>query len=219
MVDLLRGGHLTTAERLSEQLEVSVRTIYRDMADLISSGVPIDGEAGVGYVMRPGYDVPPLMFNRSEVSALVAGARLIEAWGGAGMARSASDALQKIAAVIPKEVAAETQSVAVQAFKSPELLQSQRELIDVLDDAIHAKMGLKLVYVDEANRLTKRQVRPLGLVFWGKVWTLIAWCDLRNNFRLFRIDRMSDVKSTNKFELEAHQTLAVFYEREADCAG
>ena len=101
IVQLLRGGRLTTAARLAERLEVSERTIYRDIADLQASGVPVDGAAGVGYVLRDGFDLPPLMFTRDEIVALVAGARMIRAWGGASMARGAEEALVKIAAVLP----------------------------------------------------------------------------------------------------------------------
>ena len=86
IVQHLRGGRLTTARQLAEKLEVSERTIYRDIADLIGTGVPLDGEAGVGYLMREAFDLPPLMFTRDEIVALVAGARLIRAWGGMSMA-------------------------------------------------------------------------------------------------------------------------------------
>jgi len=103
IVQKLRGGRLVTARQLAEKLEVSERTIYRDIADLQSTGVPIDGEAGVGYILREGFDLPPLMFTRDEVVALVAGARLITAWGGASMARAAEEAIIKIGAVLPKE--------------------------------------------------------------------------------------------------------------------
>ncbi len=102
IVQYLRGGRLLTARTLAERLEVSERTIYRDIADLIGSGVPIEGEAGVGYLMRAGYDLPPLMFNRNEIVALVAGARLIRAWGGASMAQAAEEALVKIDAVLAR---------------------------------------------------------------------------------------------------------------------
>ncbi|VAW06688.1 Transcriptional regulator, DeoR family, partial [hydrothermal vent metagenome] len=101
IVQYFRGGRLVTAAQLGAWLEVSERTIYRDIADLQGSGVPIDGEAGVGYLMRDGYDLPPLMFTRDEIVALVAGARLIRAWGGADMARAAEEALVKIETVLP----------------------------------------------------------------------------------------------------------------------
>jgi predicted DNA-binding transcriptional regulator YafY len=102
IVQFLRDGRLTTAAKLSEKLEVSERTIYRDIADLIGTGVPIDGEAGVGYIMREGYDLPPLMFTRSEIVALTAGARLIRAWGGTAMAEAAEEALVKSVPFCPR---------------------------------------------------------------------------------------------------------------------
>ena len=102
IVQHLRGGRLVTARMLGERLEVSERTIYRDIADLQSTGVPIDGEAGVGYIMREGFDLPPLMFTRDEIVALVAGARMVRAFGGADMARAAEEALVKISAVLPE---------------------------------------------------------------------------------------------------------------------
>ena len=100
IVQYLRGGRLTTAASLAERLEVSERTIYRDIADLQSTGVPIDGEAGIGYVMRSGFDLPPLMFTREEIIALVTGARMVRAWGGTKMIGAAEEALVKIEAVI-----------------------------------------------------------------------------------------------------------------------
>lgn len=217
LTDLLRGGKLTTARRLAERLEVSERTIYRDIADLMASGVPIEGEAGVGYVMRPGFDVPPLMFDRSEIAALVTGARLVEAWGGAAMARAASDALVKIAAVVPEDIARAADSTAVQAFRTPDLVAADRAQLDCLDAAIRDGTGLRLHYTDEAGARTERPVRPLGLVFWGKVWTLIAWCDLRDDFRMFRVDRIASAAAEGRFSLASHQTLAAFYAREAEC--
>ena len=116
IVQYLRGGRLVTARTLSHRLEVSERTIYRDIADLQASGVPVDGEAGVGYLMRDGYDLPPLMFTRSEIAALVVGARILQAWGGAKMALSAGDALSKIAAVIPDDARRSANEVRVHAF-------------------------------------------------------------------------------------------------------
>ena len=116
IVQYLRGGRLVTAAKLGETLEVSERTIYRDIADLQASGVPIDGEAGVGYVMRAGYDLPPLMFTRDEIVALVAGARLIRAWGGIAMARAAEEALVKIEAVLPDAERSRANQVQIHAI-------------------------------------------------------------------------------------------------------
>ena len=117
IVQYLRGGRLTTARDLAEKLEVSERTIYRDVADLIGSGVPIEGEAGVGYVMRAGYEVPPLMFTRPEVAALVAGARMVRAWGGDELARAAEEALVKIASRSARHLARERRARADPRFQ------------------------------------------------------------------------------------------------------
>ena len=102
IIQSLRGGRLVTAKGLSDALEVSVRTIYRDIADLQASGVPIDGEAGVGYILRDGHDLPPLMFAAAEIEALVLGARIVAEWSDRELARAADDALAKIAAVLPE---------------------------------------------------------------------------------------------------------------------
>lgn len=214
IVQHLRGGRLTTARALSETLEVSERTIYRDIADLIGSGVPIEGEAGVGYVMREGFDLPPLMFNRDEIVALVAGARLIRAWGGAAMAAAAEEALVKIGAVLPDDARARAGTVQVHAFQMPELDDRTRLLLDRIERATDARLFLTLSYSDETGAHTERVVRPLGLWFWGKVWTLVGWCELRNDFRMFRVDRISAMTEGERFRPEREKSLAAFYAKE-----
>ena len=113
IIQRLRGGRLVTAAALAEGLEVSIRTVYRDIVDLQASGVPIEGAAGVGYVLRDGYQVPPLMFSLGEIEALVVGARLAQAWGGAELARSAEEALFKIDAVLPRGLKGRAEAVRV----------------------------------------------------------------------------------------------------------
>src|SRR5690606_24060582 len=175
IVQHLRGGRLVTARILAERLEVSERTIYRDIADLQSTGVPIDGEAGVGYLMRDGYDLPPLMFTRDEIVALVAGARMVRAFGGAQMARAAEEALVKIGAVLPGQ---EKLRLSRTEIHMPDWVvdDASRRSIDLLERAIDEREVLRLAYTDEAGQTSARDVRPLGLWFWGKVWTLVAWC-------------------------------------------
>lgn len=214
IVQFLRGGRLVTARQLSERLEVSERTIYRDIADLIGSGVPIDGEAGVGYLMRDGYDLPPLMFSRDEIVALVAGARLIRAWGGHEMARTAEEALVKIGAVLPEDARTRAQAVQVHAFQMPELDDATRGRIDRIEAAVEARERLILAYSDAAGAETNRPVRPLGLWFWGKVWTLVGWCELREDFRMFRLDRIRQVSPDGVFRPERGRELKDFYARE-----
>ncbi|WP_150522924.1 helix-turn-helix transcriptional regulator [Roseibium sediminis] len=216
IVQYLRGGRLVRARQLADRLEVSERTIYRDIADLQATGVPIDGAAGVGYILRDGYDLPPLMFTRDEIVALVAGARLIRAWGGAGMARAAEEALVKIDAVLPRNLRLRTDGVEIHALAF-EMTPEVRELIDLLETASNERRRLSVTYRDAAGADTKRILRPLGLWFWGKVWTLVAWCELRDDFRMFRLDRVGAVLDTGEtFQHEPGKTLKDFYRRMED---
>ena len=211
IVQHLRGGRLVTAAKLADWLEVSERTIYRDIADLQSTGVPIDGEAGVGYVMRAGFDLPPLMFTRDEIVALVAGARLVRAWGGATMARAAEEALIKIEAVLPEGERDRPGQVEIHAF-GLEMTPEVRARIDDIEEAVVDRRRLALSYADAEGQETERTVRPLGLWFWGKVWTHVAWCELRNDFRMFRVDRIREMSDTGeRFRPESGKTLTDFY--------
>jgi len=211
IVQHLRGGRLVRARQLSEWLEVSERTIYRDVADLQASGVPIEGAAGVGYIMRDGYDLPPLMFTRDEIVALLAGARLIRAWGGAAMARAAEEAMIKIDAVLPEKMRVRQNEVEIHAF-APEMTQQVRAHIDFLEAAADTRKRLSIAYRDVKGDASTRVIRPLGLWFWGKVWTLVAWCELRQDFRMFRLDRISEIREVgDRFASEAGKTLKDFY--------
>lgn len=213
IVQHLRGGRLLTAQTLAERLEVSPRTIYRDIADLQGSGVPVEGEAGVGYVMAAGYEMPPLMFTRDEVAALVVGARLARAFGGASTARAAEEALVKIEAVLPEDLRKRAERVAVHAIAS-EIPDTVRAKVDALERASDQRTRLEMAYRDEAGAATTRVIRPLGLWFWGKVWTLVAWCELREDFRMFRVDRMADWTEAGTFRAERDKSLQAFYRTE-----
>jgi predicted DNA-binding transcriptional regulator YafY len=218
IVQHLRAGRLVTARVLADRLEVSVRTVYRDVADLQATGVPIEGEAGVGYVMREGFDLPPLMFTREEIVALVAGARIVRAWGGAAMALAAEEALVKIEAVLPEDARARARAVPVHA-SSWEMPESLRRRIDEIEAAVEARRRLVMAYRDAEGGETERVVRPLGLWFWGKVWTLVGWCELREDFRMFRLDRIGAMALGERFAVEKDKTLAAFYRMEAECRG
>lgn len=216
IVQYLRGGRLVTARQLSERLEVSERTIYRDIADLIGSGVPVEGEAGVGYVMRTGFDLPPLMFTRSETMALVAGARLIRAWGGASMAEAAEEALVKINTVLPEDLRERADRVQIHAFQMAEMDEDTRARLDRLEEAIDSRTRLNIYYATESGASSSRDIRPLGLFFWGKVWTLVAWCEFREDYRMFRVDRISDERAEGTFKAERSRSLVDFFQRQRD---
>jgi predicted DNA-binding transcriptional regulator YafY len=213
IVQHLRGGRLVTARMLAERLEVSERTIYRDVADLAASGVPIDGEAGVGYILRSGFDLPPLMFTRDELAALTLGARFVKAWGGPRLALAAEEALVKIEAVLPdteKSAAADTNLFAM-GYSLPE---ETRRVVDQLDIAIRDRRRVHVVYDALDGETSERDLRPLGLYHWGKVWTLASWCELRQDFRNFRADRIASIEECgDRFRNEPGKTLRDFLRR------
>ena len=192
IVQFLRLGRLLTARALAEKLEVSQRTIYRDVQDLQLSGTPIEGEAGVGYTIRRDFDLPPLMFTRSELTALVLGARLVRAWGGAENVIAATQALQRIEAVLPADLRSELDSILLYA-PGDQMQQHLRELLDVLHQSCLTRRVITFGYAREDGERSSRSVRPLALVFWSGVWTLTSWCELRKDFRTFRLDRMEQV--------------------------
>jgi predicted DNA-binding transcriptional regulator YafY len=184
------------------------------MADLPSTGVPVDGEAGVGYILREGFDLPPLMFTRDEVSALVLGARLAKAWGGARMALAAEEALIKVGAVLPENERAKLGQTPLYAldFQLPDAV---RTLLDRLDEAIERRERMRMAYQRLDGERSERTVRPLGLYYWGKVWTLVAWCELRDDFRMFRVDRIGETDGAGRFSQEPGRTLRDFLKRMA----
>lgn len=219
IVQYLRGGRLLTAKILSERLEVSERTIYRDIADLQGSGVPIDGEAGVGYILREGYEMPPLMFSKEEMSALLIGARIVNAWGGTRMALAAQEALVKINTVLPDEAKRKADQTPVFAldFHMPD---RERKRLDQLDHAIQNRLLLNASYEDAIGNKSERELEPLGLYYWGKVWTLVAWCRKREDFRSFRTDRFKtiDILQEN-FKREKGKTLSDYLAKLVECEG
>ncbi len=208
IVQLVRGRRLSTAALLAERLQVSLRTVYRDVADLQAQGVPIDGEAGVGYRMRAGFDLPPLMFTREEAQALVASVRLAEPRLDSALARHAEMALGKIMAVLPPATRAAAESLAL--FAAPQrLTAATRERLAELRAAIDARRKLRLHYLDRQAQPSVRVVRPLGCFYWDATWTLAAWCELRADLRSFRIDRIERLDLLDDgFRDEPGKTLA-----------
>lgn len=193
IVQMLRSGRLKTARALAERLQVSERTIYRDVRDLQINGQPIEGEAGVGYTLRREFDLPPLMFTPEELTALVLGARMVKAWGGAESVAAASAALARIEAVLPPALAQQVDSIMLYApgFK---MRAEQRKLIDKLHAASLSCHAIEFCYERLDGAPSQRTARPLALYFWGGVWTLVAWCELRNDFRSFRVDRITQCR-------------------------
>jgi predicted DNA-binding transcriptional regulator YafY len=193
MQSLRRHRRPVTAGRLAEELGVSARTVYRDIATLSAEGASIEGEAGIGYVLRPGYFLPPLMLGEDEIEALVLGLAWAREHGDGALARAAREALAKIAAVLPAELG--------QAAEVPRLLvgaggRAPEPAVDLalFRQAIREERSLHLAYTDEAGRGSRRTVWPIALAFFDRARLLVAWCELRQDFRHFRADRIGAVE-------------------------
>ena len=195
LVELLRSKRLATGGWLAEQLQVSLRTLYRDIHDLSLSGVPIEGEAGVGYRLRYRLDVPPLLFDAAELEALLIGSRMVQAWGDADLAQAATAALAKIHNVLPDPLRRETQ--AARLF-IPRHGNARPTHLTELRRAVREHRIAHVTYTREDGQSSERTLWPLGLFFWGKHWTLVGWCLLRDSFRHFRVDRIEQLTVSNE---------------------
>jgi predicted DNA-binding transcriptional regulator YafY len=208
IVQRLRRRGAVTAAALAEEMEVSERTIYRDVQDLVASGVPILGEAGVGYVLQKGFDLPPLMFGEEEIEALVLGARIVESWGDPALARAAQGVLAKVEAVLPARLRNQIPDATLFA-PGFHIRAAASAGLAILRGAVRDRRKVSFVYRDRGLATTARTVRPLGLFYWGVTWSLGAWCELRDGFRNFRLDRMNEVVTlADTFVPKPGQTLA-----------
>jgi len=208
IIQLVRGRRLTTAAWLAQRLEVSERTIYRDVADLQVQGVPLEGEAGVGYRLGAGFDLPPMMFTQDEAKALVASVRLAQAWLDPALGQSAQDALGKILSVLPVDARVAAEALAVYAPYAG-LPDAAQRTLQTLREAVQERRKVFVNYRDLNDKTSERTVRPLGCFYWGKVWTLAAWCEQREDFRSFRVDRVTYVRRLDdRFRDEPGRTLA-----------
>lgn len=211
IIHALRGRRTALpARRLADSLQVSLRTVYRDVADLQRSGVPIEGEAGIGYVLRQGTEVPPLMFTVEELEALVVGTRFTGAFGGKRLAVSARAALLKIEAVLPESLRQRTRRTRIYAPELADRIEAT-DVLDRLRAAIEEHHVLRIDYRDKAAASSARDVEPLCFSFWGDTWTLGAWCRLRADFRSFRADRLIRFDATGEvFRERAGRDLAAY---------
>ena len=190
LIQLLRRRNVATAAWLAEELEVSERTVYRDVRDLMLSGVPIEGEAGVGYILRRGFDLPPLMFTEPEIEAMVLGARVVRA--GATPASPKPPTKPSPASSPSSRTACASASTAPRSTRPAST--SRPHVAAALGDPPRrhrrASQGRTSSTPQRTAAETERAVRPLGLFFWGTSWSLAGWCELRQDFRSFRLDRI-----------------------------
>ena len=201
IVQHLRARRLTTAKQLAGWLRVSERTVYRDVRDLSLSGIPVMGEAGVGYRLDRGFDLRPIMFTQIEIEAAVLGLRMVEAFAGPDFTPHVQSALAKIALALPAERREEVESPRLFApMMAGDAAAWDR--IGCLREALAGRVKVRCVYRDDEGRESQRTLRPLALFFWGKVWTLAAWCELRDDFRNFRLDRMDTLELLSETFIE-----------------
>jgi predicted DNA-binding transcriptional regulator YafY len=207
LVVRLRRSRTVTARELAQEMGVSERTIYRDVQSLVLSGVPVEGEAGVGYVLRRDFDLPPLMFTEEEAQALSLGAQMVQAWGDPALQQAARSVLDKVRAVASRTL--------LNALDSPTLLvpdfhvdPAVRTTLGTVRSGIGEQRKIHMRYVRADGLEADRTVRPLGLFYWGTTWSLAAWCELRQDFRNFRIDRIVQLSVLNEsFATEPGKTL------------
>lgn len=189
---LRRTGRPVTADAIAAELETSKRSVYRDIAALIGQRVPIRGEAGIGYVLEGGFDLPPLMLTADEIDAVALGVQWVAGHADPALARAARDVLAKVAAVLPDDMRAFLEDP---SSRTPPAWDTVEDRVDAaeLRGAIRAACKIALSYVDPSGAHTERTVWPLVIGYLNTVRVLIAWCELRNDFRSFRLDRIDGV--------------------------
>jgi predicted DNA-binding transcriptional regulator YafY len=198
LIQALRGYRRpVSGAMLAEALGISLRTVYRDIETLKAQGAHIDGEPGVGYVLRPGFMLPPLMFSEEEIEAIVLGSRWVADRADPALGAAARNALAKIAAVLPQDlkVSLDTSSLLVGPGNAVAAGDAELPTIRL---AIRTERKLRIFYVDGRGRDSKRTIWPFALAFFDRVRVVVAWCEIREGFRHFRTDRISKVQFVDK---------------------
>ncbi|MDX5592979.1 YafY family protein [Pseudovibrio sp. SPO723] len=196
IIQLLRGQRLRTAEFIAGELGVSVRTVYRDIQALIASGIPIEGARGVGYLIQQPIELPPLHFTALELKAIQLGLDMARAAADAEIAKAAQEAAIKVADALPSSSGQRQLPQAGSVYFLT--AEETKATLLLLRNAIERKECIEVTYSDAAGGLTQRRIRPLGLEYWGSVWTVTAWCELRDDFRVFRADRIMNSTETGE---------------------
>lgn len=190
LLQLLRRHRYPVAgAALAAELGISLRSLYRDIATLQAQGADIEGEPGIGYVLRPGFMLPPLMFSQEEIEAIVLGSRWVADRADDALGLAAKNAMAKIAAVLPGELRTELEASALLIGPGEPVVVGQVEL-ETLRRAIRMEHKLEIEYADGGNQLSRRTIWPFALAFFERVRIVVAWCELRQAFRNFRTDRI-----------------------------
>jgi len=208
IIQILRDGKLHRAQDMAARLEVSVRTIYRDMDTLVASGVPVEGERGVGYMITEAITLPPVSLTVQELEALNLGMAIVAEAADPDLKSAAESLADKIDAVLPTQVIAEADAWKFAVYPFADAARGFAHM-PILRAAIRARQKLRLTYTARDGAVTSRVVRPLHMEYWGRVWTLTAWCELRDNHRVFRVDLIETADALPElFADEPGKTLA-----------
>jgi predicted DNA-binding transcriptional regulator YafY len=192
IIQILRRARApVTAAAIADELETSLRTVYRDIAELVAQRVPVRGEAGIGYMLESGYDMPPLMLTPDEIEAAVLGARWVAGRGDPALARAANDLVAKIGAVIPAHLRPFLLDETLTTAQGPWSVRPDSFDVARARAAIRSQTKIVLTYRDEGEAITRRTVWPIAIAYHDAVRLLAAWCELRGAFRHFRTDRVT----------------------------
>lgn len=207
-----------TAARIAEEFAICTRTIYRDIQDLIDSGVPIRGAAGVGYVIDKQYYLPPITFDAEELEAISLGISMVRQWTDELFAGKADSAFGKIQAALPPNLQGEIEQITTYAVPTLPPVPWTVSFSSIRN-CIRGRQLIYLEYCDEAKNTTQRRIRPLGLVFFNPVWLLISWCETRSDFRNFRLDRIKSLRVCEEtFADEQDKNLAAYLNKVHACS-
>ncbi len=213
---LRRARRPYPASAIAEELEVSLRTIYRDIADLSANRVPIRGEAGVGYILEDGYDLPPLMFSTQELEAIILGMRMVQERGDAELQRGAHDAVAKIEAVLPDELKSTFIDAPLYAANYGQLIEDSVDVAQVRL-AMREQYKLKITYSDAEGKPSQRIIWPISIGYFLAARVVVSWCELRVDFRSFRTDRIETLEILE--EKYRPRRAALFSDWKKKCAG
>lgn len=213
LIQILRDGRLHRGKDMAERLGVSVRTLYRDMETLVASGIPVEGERGLGYMMTAPITLPPLNLTLEELEALHLGLSVVSKAGDEALQRAAASLSEKVDAVLPEDRSAPANGWGFAVYPFAEAARGFVHMAPIRA-AIRSRRKIEIGYTSLAGEETARTVRPLQMEYWGRVWTLTAWCELRGDFRVFRVDRIATLDiSFDTFEEEQGKTLADYMAR------
>lgn len=194
LFDILRilrsATHPVTAAAIADELEVTVRTIYRDIATMQARRIPIEGAAGLGYVLRHGFELPPLMFTADETEAIAVGVRMLARTGDPGLQKAAESVLSKVTLVVPDPLREYLRAMPVYVSKSGTPVPARRDLPTVIRHAIRDSRKMCISYEDESGRRTRRVIQPFAVAYYVEATLVCAWCELRKDIRHFRTDRV-----------------------------